>query len=261
MAGSYHLVPPAPVGGFGALVAIPKGLEDAGDVVFLVFLVGGAFVVVDETGAFASAVDALARRLRDRAALVIPVSSVVFALGGVLVNMQEEFVALIPVLLVLTRRLGFDALTAVAMSLGAAAVGAAFSPLNPFQVGIAQKVAELPLLSGAGFRVVILVLALAVWIGGTLRHARRTRAAPAVEAGAALAPAPFPARHAATLALVLLTFALYVWGLLRWDWGFDEMSALFLAMGSSRGCWAASAWRGPPAPTWRASVRWRSRPS
>lgn len=56
-----------------------------------------------------------------------------------------------PVLLLLVRRLGFDPVTAVAMSLGAAGVGAAFSPINPFQVGIAQQIAELPPLSGGAF--------------------------------------------------------------------------------------------------------------
>src|SRR2546427_896903 len=63
--------------------------------------------------------------------------------------MREEVIALVPVLLVLTRRLGFEATTAVSMSIGAAAVGAAFSPINPFQVGIAQKLAEIPMLSGS----------------------------------------------------------------------------------------------------------------
>ena len=80
--------------------------------------------------------------------------------------------------LLLTRRLGFDPLTAAAMSLGGAAIGAAFSPINPFQVGIAQKLAELPLLSGAAFRTVFLVAALGIWIWGTVRYARRNRVTP-----------------------------------------------------------------------------------
>src|SRR5256885_832794 len=83
--------------------------------------------------------------------------------------------ALTYVLPVLTRRVGFDALTAAAMSLGAAAVGAAFSPMDPFQVGIAQKLAQLPLLSGSAFRLVFLALAVAIWIWGTIRYAVRIR--------------------------------------------------------------------------------------
>ena len=76
-----------------------------------------------------------------------------------------------PVLLLLVRQLGFTPVTAVAMSLGAAAVGAAFSPVNPFQVVIAQKVAELPPASGLGFRLAFLLPALGLWILGTMYHA------------------------------------------------------------------------------------------
>jgi uncharacterized ion transporter superfamily protein YfcC len=165
---------------------------------------------------------------------VIPLLSVVFALGGVLINMQEEFIALIPALLILTRRMGFHPLVAAAVSLGAAAVGAAFSPLNPFQVGIAQKLAQLPLLSGWSFRVAFLAVALGIWIWGTLRFARQTRVAPeAVVAGTA--PERFTGRDTAVIFLVLATFAVYIYGILRLDWGFNEMSALFFAMGAAAG--------------------------
>ncbi|MBV9775339.1 MAG: YfcC family protein [Gemmatimonadetes bacterium] len=227
--GTFHAVPAAPVSPFRALISIPKGLEDAADVVFVVFLVGASFVVVDRTGVLRRGVDRLVAGLQGRTLVVIPAVSILSALGGVMINMQEEFIGLIPALLILTRRMGFDPLVAVAMSLGAAAVGSAFSPINPFQVGIAQKLAQLPLLSGAPFRVAFLVLALAVWIWVTMRYAVRTRVAP--EAAAAGAVEGSGARDAVVLLLVLGTFALYVYGSLKLEWGFDEMGALFFAMG------------------------------
>lgn len=233
VAGTYHAVPSAPVGAFETLVAIPRGLVDAASVVFLVFLVGGAFTVVDQTGALRQAVGALVRRLDGHELLVIPVVSLFFAAGGALENMQEEIIALVPVLLLLCRRMGFSPLTAVSMSLGAAGVGAAFSPIDPFQVGIAQKLAGLPLLSGAAFRMVFLTLALAVWIGGTMRHASRTRGAGEGE-GEAEGPDRrdrFDARRVAVLGLVAATFVTFVVGVMRFDWDFDQMSALFLLMG------------------------------
>ena len=63
--------------------------------------------------------------------------SLFFTMGGALENMQEEIIPLIPVLLLLGRGIGVDALTVVAMSAGAAMVGSAFGPTNPFQAGIA----------------------------------------------------------------------------------------------------------------------------
>ena len=229
VAGTFHEVEQNPVGPFQMFVAIPLGMADAASVIFLVFLIGGAFTVVDETGALRRSIGWLVRRLDGREVLVIPVIAVIFATGGVLENMQEEIIPLIPVLLILTRRVGFDALTAVSMSAGAAFVGSAFSPINPFQVGIAQKLAELPLLSGGAFRMVFLVIALGIWIWGTMRHAARTRTEP--DTADFDRAEPIGARNGVIMGLVLATFAVLTFGLLRLGWDFDQMSALFLIMG------------------------------
>jgi uncharacterized ion transporter superfamily protein YfcC len=235
VAGTYHRVDQQPVGLFAAFVAIPKGLTEAAAVVFLVFLVGGAFTVVDETGALRQAVRGLVRRLQNREALMIPIVSLTFALGGALENMSEEIIALVPVLLLVTRRLGFDALTAVAISVGAAGVGASFSPINPFQVQIAQKLAGLPLLSGWGFRVCVLAVALTVWIWGTWRHALRTRVIPDEPDEADVGAGALDARRAIVLVLVMITFVIFLYGVMRLGWDFDQMSALFFAMGLAVG--------------------------
>ena len=232
VAGTYQEVEPAPVGFFEAVVAIPRGMADRADVIFLIFLVGGAFTVVDETGALRSAVGWLIGRLGSREVLVIPAVSLLFATGGVLENLQEEIIALVPTLLLLTGRLGYTPLTAVSMSAGAAFVGSAFSPINPFQVGIAQKLAELPLLSGGMFRIVALVAALTLWILVTMRHAHRTRVRPEASHEQATDDATMSGSHKAIFGLILVTFVVLVFGLLRLSWDFDQMSALFFIMGA-----------------------------
>jgi uncharacterized ion transporter superfamily protein YfcC len=234
VAGTYHTVAPRPVGAFQAVVAIPRGMADAAAVIFFVFLIGGAFTVVDETGALRQGVDWLVKRFGHSETLVIPATSLAFALGGVLDNMKEEIIALVPVMLLLSRRLGYRPTVAVAMSLGAAAVGAAFSPINPFQVGIAQQLAQLPLLSGSWFRIAFLVGALALWIWGTLRYAVRTRsdpAAPPATGDRSAGTGTLDRRRRIVLALVLVTFGALVAGVLVSKWGFNEMAALFFVMG------------------------------
>ena len=229
LAGTYQAVDPNPVNAFEAVVALPLGMADAASVIFLIFLIGGAFTVVDETGALRRAVGWLVRRLDRREVLVIPVISLFFAMGGALENMQEEIIALIPVLLILTQRLGFDPLTAAAMSAGPAFVASAFSPINPFQVQIAQKLAELPLLSGGLFRLVFLAIALTLWVAATMRHAARVRTAPGV--ATVEDSGPVGTRDGVVLGLVAVTFAILTFGLLRLGWDFDQMSALFFIMG------------------------------
>jgi uncharacterized ion transporter superfamily protein YfcC len=229
VAGTYREVPATPVGVFDAMAAVPRGIQSAAMVIAFVFLVGGAFSVVDRTGALRRIVELMVRGLSHRPGLVIPVSCLLFGLAGVLMQMQEEIIAFVPVLLLLSRRLGYDRLTAVGMSLGASAVGAAFSPINPFQVGIAQKVAGLPLLSGSGFRLAVLLPAVAIWAFFLYRHAAGVRVTPAAEA-----PAGGGAggrRLDLILLLVLATFAMFVYGVKVLEWDFDQSAALFFSMG------------------------------
>ena len=88
--GTYQEVERSPVGPFDAIVAIPRGMAAAADIVFLVFLIGGAFAVFDATGALRRGIGWLVRRLEGREALAIPVVSLAFAAGGVTENLQEE---------------------------------------------------------------------------------------------------------------------------------------------------------------------------
>jgi uncharacterized ion transporter superfamily protein YfcC len=232
---TYHAVPADPATLMDVLRAVPRGIAQAADVLAVVFLVGAAFVVVDRTGALGIALAALTRRLGARTRLAIPVCCVLFAAGGALQNMQEEFVALVPPLVLLAARAGGDPLTAVAMSLGAAAVGAAFSPVNPFQVGIAQQAAGLAAFSDQAPRLVLLVIAVPAWTWLVVRQARTGRAPGGLTAAAAspelAEDVRWSPRAGVVLLLVLAGFVAFLSGLALAGWGFDELSAVFLAVG------------------------------
>ena len=73
VAGTYHTVPQQPVTPFQAVVAIPKGIAEAASVIAFVFLVGGAFGVVDQTGALRRGVGWMVQRLKRGELLVIPI--------------------------------------------------------------------------------------------------------------------------------------------------------------------------------------------
>jgi len=229
VAGTYHRVAQSPVGPFEAVVAVPKGIVDAAGVLALVFMAGAAISVVDKTGALRGGVAWLAAKLGRRETLIIPIACAVFAFGGAAEGMWEEFVALTPVLLVLARGVGFDGLTAVAMGMGAAGIGSTFSPMNPFGVGIAQRFAELPILSGWEFRVAVLVPAVAMWAWATMRHARRTRTAAETTSGVPVEA--FTRRHGLVLLATVAAFATFIYGIIQFGWGFEEMAAVFLVLG------------------------------
>src|SRR2546430_9164641 len=115
----------------------------------------------------------MVRRLERRELLVIPIVCLAFGTAGALDNTHEEIIPLVPALLLLTTRLGFDNVVAAAVSVGAAGVGSAFRPINPFQAGIALKLAGLPLFPAPGIWLGLLVLALGLWIAGVRRQASR----------------------------------------------------------------------------------------
>ena len=159
VAGTYHRVDASPVGPFAAAVAIPRGFVEAADVIGVVLFVGGAWVVVDRIGTLRRLIAALVSSSRGRGLIAIPIVALFFAVMGALENMQEEIIPLVPVLMALGGGIGVDGVTVVAMSAGAAWVGAAFGPTNPFQAGIALKVAQLPPLGHMpGFVAVLLMI-------------------------------------------------------------------------------------------------------
>ncbi|WP_419936100.1 YfcC family protein [Candidatus Palauibacter sp.] len=228
--GSYQEVEANRIGIFDAIVAIPRGMAGRADVVFLIFLIGGAFAVFDATGALRRGIAWLVERLEGREILAIPVVSLAFAAGGVTENLQEEIIPLVPALMLLTKRLGYSPMVGVAVSAGSAFVGSAFSPINPFQVLTAQEVADVAPLSGSGFRLVFLAVALGLWIWWTMRYAARTRVeAETVEAAESEAAPGW--RDLTIFGIVAATFGVLVWGLLSLGWDFDHMSALFFVMG------------------------------
>ncbi len=223
--GTYQAVDAEGVGPFRAAVAIAQGFVEGAEIVIAILLVGGAWVVVERLGTLERGIGVFVNRLGGRVMIAIPLVIVLFAAMGAIENMQEEIIPLIPVLLILGLRLGVDPVTVVAMSAGAAIVGSAFGPTNPFQAGIALKLAELPLLSGAAIRLGMLGAGVVVWTGWTLRHAKRHRVVPVLAGDAGTAA--FTGRDALILSFMIVPLAAYVYGALALGWGFNELSGAF----------------------------------
>jgi uncharacterized ion transporter superfamily protein YfcC len=223
-----------------AVRAVPRGMVDGAEVIVAILLVGGAFALLDRTGALDRLVAALVGRTR-RPAAVLALVAALFAVLGALDNTQEEIIALVPVLLALSRGLGYGAVTALGMSVGAAAVGSAFGPTNPFMAGIALRFAELPPLGAGGLRLAMLVVGTALWIWWTIVRAPHDDVRPEVKT---VTHDRVSIRDGVLLGLVMLPFPPYVYGVLKLDWGFNELSALFLIAGFAVGLVAGLGLRG-----------------
>ena len=76
--------------------------------------------------------------------------------------MGEEFIPLVPVFLIVSKKLGYDRIYGMALVFVAAETGFAASTTNPFTVNVAQGIAELPLNSGIPLRLVFFGCAMTV---------------------------------------------------------------------------------------------------
>jgi len=222
--GSYRTVEASPVGPMAALIAIPRGIVEGADVIAVILLVGGAFALLEQTGALSRIVSSLIQRAYHPNVVIAGVS-IVFSTLGAIEYMHEEIVALVPIMMLLSRRLGYGSITALSMSIGSAVVGAAFGPTNPFAAALALEYAGLPPLSSAGIRVATFVVGTLIWIAWTIRQAPRDDVRPEL---AHADTERATVRDVLLLAIVIIPFVPYVYGVLRLDWEYNELSALFL---------------------------------
>src|SRR5699024_2215294 len=175
---SYSTVEQSPVSFFDLFKSIPTGLVDGGEIIFYIFLVGGAFGVIRATGAIEASIKKIMVAVRGNEKLMIPVSMFAFSVLGFTTGMLEEAIIFVPIGIVLATALGYDALVGTAMVTLGAASGFIGGMLNPFTVGIAQEIAELTIFSGWEFRTVIYLLVLGSGIWYVMHYARRVKNEP-----------------------------------------------------------------------------------
>ncbi len=142
-------------------------------IVGLLILIGAAFAVMDKGGILRAILEALVRAFAARRyALLLVISLFFMALGG-LFGILEEVIILVPVMVGLSYALGWDSLVGLGMSILAANMGFSAAIINPFTIGVAQRIAQLPGFSGAWFRMIIFAVVYAVFAVFLVRYARR----------------------------------------------------------------------------------------
>ena len=205
-------------------------VKQAGIIVFIL-VVGGAFWLLNATGAVAAGISRFIVRVGKRDKWVLVAITLLFSLAGAVFGMSEETIPFVGIVVPLAISMGYDAMMGMLIVYVAANVGFSSAFLNPFTVGIAQGMAELPLFSGMEYRLfcwALLTLLLMVFV---VLYARRTRKAPAVQVQEAAQPAALSRRQAWILVVLLVTVVMLIIGVTVWDWYLPEITGLFLVMG------------------------------
>ncbi len=134
--------------GSGALIAV---------IAFLL-VIGGVFNALEQCGLMKYMLDKMVHRFGGVRYRLMAVVTFFFMAMGAMIGSFEECVPLVPIVVALAVKLGWDPLTGVGMSLLAVGCGFASGVCNPFTVGVAQQLAGLPMFSGAWLRGVAFVL-------------------------------------------------------------------------------------------------------
>jgi uncharacterized ion transporter superfamily protein YfcC len=246
---SFKYVGSNPQGFFDLFIAPLKGFVEAALIIGFILIVGGAFNVLAKTDAINSLINKLARAHRTSPFLqkmFIPVLMFMFSLGGATFGMNEEIIPFVLIIVPICLALGYDSIIGVAIPLVGAHVGFASAYLNPFNVGIAQGIADVPLFSGIGYRVICWLISTFVAIVFLLYYVKKLSSKPEIsimyeednerrknEHFEAIYNEEnhFTGRHKLVLLSFAVSLVLIVIGVISLGWYIEEIAAVFFIMG------------------------------
>jgi len=233
--------------------ALFNGFVDKADIIIFILMVGGAFWILNNSHAIDVGVMAFLQWVKRLSRykiikklgvenIIITLVMLLFSLFGAVFGMSEETIAFVVVFIPLAIQMGYDSIVGVCMCYVAAHVGFAGAMLNPFTIGIAQGIADLPLFSGLEYRLFCWVVLTIVGIAFVLWYARRVKARPESSPVYKLddywrlrmessEESRLTVRQILILVLFFVTIVALVVGVLKFGWYIEEISALFLAMG------------------------------
>lgn len=229
-----------PVSILQVLTAIPRGMESAADIIFFIFVIGGVFGILQRTGTITAAIQKLIERYGKSGPMLTIILMLVISIGGSTLGMGEEFIPLVPIFLYVSHKLGYDRIYGLAIVVLAADIGFAAATTNPFNIQIAQGIAQVPLGSGIGFRLIFYVCCLAITLHYVLRYGARIKKDPSQSLMAGddfnlsdldFEEVKFTRSHLAILLVSAFLFAGILYAVQSQGWWLAEMGGGFILIG------------------------------
>jgi uncharacterized ion transporter superfamily protein YfcC len=131
-------------------------------IILFILLVGIAFAVMDKSGILKSVISRIIKAFGGRKYAMMLVITFFFMALGAFFGIFEEVIPLVPIIIALAFSLGWDSLTGLGMSILATNVGFSMAVFNPFTIGVSQKLAGLPMFSGALPRILLFIAGYAI---------------------------------------------------------------------------------------------------
>ena len=242
---SFHYVDKTPVGPFKMFTCIQDGLIGSASITFLIFSAFSCMYLIQETGAIDAAIAWMIKKTKGStkyADWVIILIMIVFSIWGSTGTFSyEEVVAFVPIFVAVALALGYDAMVGVAISVVPVGIGFASATVNPFTIGVAQTIAELPMFSGIGFRIIVLAVMTLALIVYTMLYAKKVRKNPekSVVAGIDMGEMAMNDEkmqleltgvRKLSLLILFVGIIFMAYGLLKKGWYVNQCSAVFMVV-------------------------------
>ncbi len=217
-----------PVGLIGTMMAIPKGLERASGLIFMVLIIGGMFGILTHTGAIDAGLERLLALFKGNMYVLVPGLMVLFSAGSTFLGLASEYLLIIPVMAALAERLGMTRIIGLAIVTVAVKVGYLTSVTNPIPLTIAQPLVGLQIFSGAGVRFAFYLVFLLAGIAFMLAMVRR--AGFVRDEVVEFSAERLSLRHTIALGTLVVGVAILVYASNRWQWHHDALSAYYIGL-------------------------------
>ena len=241
--GSFQYIEQSPQGLFALLQAPLEGIMAASEIIAFLFIVSGAIAIITKTRAIDAGITNAVKSFKGKEVLMIPIIMGLFSLGGAIFGMTEEAIPFVAMLIPLCLALGYDSIMAMGITYVGCIVGFATAMINPFSVGVAQSIANVPAGTGVGFRTLIWAVTTVaatlflMWYGGRIK--RNPELSPVYEIDQARRDSQelendevtFTGRHKLILLSIVVCLIGIIVGVLKFGFAIPEISALFLALG------------------------------
>ena len=169
--------------------ALFKGFEKQAGIIVLILMIGGGFWIMNASKSIDVGIFSFlkfTKRLENKRFfktlgvnnIIITLVMVMFSLFGAVFGMSEETIAFVIIVVPLAISMGYDSIVGVCMVYVAAHLGFAAAVLNPFTIGIAQGIANLPLFSGLEYRIFCWIVINFIGIAWVLWYAKKIKRNP-----------------------------------------------------------------------------------
>lgn len=210
------------------------------DLMLVILFSGGAFHMLTQSGSLQAIIAKLAKKFSNNLYVFIPILTLVF---GLICTTQavNMFIAFAPVMVMLYLAIGLDSITGAAIILLGGAIGFSTGTLNPSTTVVAQKIADLPLYSGIGYRWVCFAVYYVITNIALIRYALKVQKDPTkspmydldkeneLNKGGNLDDfGKIDLRAILNVTALVVALGVVIFGSIKLGWDMQEMGAMFI---------------------------------